>query len=244
MVLGQLQNAFAHTSPKGAEVTGIGLQSDIRKPVDYRVERLLKKGQDLSFISSILIGSYDVIFRLFVQNGYHVPNGFRSLLQISVDETDILAICVLKSGIQGRFLAKIPGEGNNLYGAFLRVMKLFQVVEGGILAAVIHIDDLIVVAAAIKGRDHRILKCSYIFGFVVAGDNERQFHGHQLTILDFLHYMLFLPHRQEIREIISYSKLTEWEKCDNLSTIIASMGSFSFDSIQRVSGWCEGIWNG
>ena len=80
MVFCKGQQAVANTSAENAEVAGIRLKGHPGKPVDQGIERFLKKGKDLPFAAAILIGGYNVIFRLLIQNSHHVPGNFRALL--------------------------------------------------------------------------------------------------------------------------------------------------------------------
>ena len=50
-------------------------------------------------------------------------------------------------------------------------MEFFKVVKGGILAAVVNIDNLVVIAAAVKGSDDGLLESGHIFRFIVARSN-------------------------------------------------------------------------
>ena len=68
------------------------------------------------------------------------------------------------------FFTKITGKGDYLNRAFLSGMDFSQVMERSVPAAVVDKYDLIVVIAAIESRDNGILKSSYVFRFVVAGN--------------------------------------------------------------------------
>ena len=183
MILGEAQNAVPDAPAEGPEVTGVRLQRHVRELVDNGIEALFKEGQNLTLPAAVLVGSHYVILGLFIQNLYHVPDDFRPLLQVGINKGDVLSGSVLESCVETGFLAKIPGEGDDLYGAFLLGMDFFQIVQGGILAAVVDEDDFIIISAAFKGGDHRSLKGSHIFCLIIAGNNQGQFHKyHSLSI--------------------------------------------------------------
>ena len=117
---------------------------------------------------------------LFVQNFYHLPDNLRPLLQIRVNEGDVFSVCVLEPSVQSGFLSEITGEGNHLYGALLGCMELFQIMKGRILGAIVNKHNFVIIAAAGKGRQHRLLERGHIFRFVIAGNNKGQLHGNHL----------------------------------------------------------------
>ena len=79
---------------------------------------------------------------------------------------------MLQSGIEPGFLPKIPGERDDLDGAALVSVELFQIMKRGVPAAIVDKDNFIVITAALESGDHSILKGSDIFCFVVTGNDQ------------------------------------------------------------------------
>ena len=173
MILCQFYNAVCHTSANGAEVAGVGLQVHIGKLVDQGIKGFFEEGKHLAFTPAVLIGGNDIVFRLFIQNLYHIPDDFRPLLQIGIDKADIFTAGLGQTGVNTGFLAEISGKTYHLYRTFLLGVDLAQIVHGGILAAIVNKYDLIIVAAVFKGFNGGILKSLHILRFVIAGNNER-----------------------------------------------------------------------
>ena len=61
-------------------------------------------------------------------------------------------------------------------------MELLKIMKCCILGAVINKHDFVIIAAAIKGGQNRILERSYILCFVIARDNKGQLHGNHLKM--------------------------------------------------------------
>ena len=99
MIFSQLQNAVFYTPPEGPEITGLRLQCHIGELVDDFIKALFEEGKNLALVAPILIGSHHVIVRVLVQEGNHVPDNFRPLLQVGVNQADIISVCVLQPGI-------------------------------------------------------------------------------------------------------------------------------------------------
>ena len=158
MVFGQVHDAVTDDASEGAEIAGIRFQLYIGQLVDQRIETLLEPGQDLTFASAVLVGGNDIVFGLLVQNLYHVPDNLRTLLQVSVNEGDIFAAGLGHTGVDTGFFAEITGEADDLDWATLCLEDLLQVVQGGIPAAIVDKDDLVIIAAAFKGADNGILE--------------------------------------------------------------------------------------
>ena len=57
-----------------------------------------------------LISRNHIHFWLFIQNFYHVPDNFRILLKISVNDRNIGSGGILQSCINGRFFTEISGK--------------------------------------------------------------------------------------------------------------------------------------
>ena len=55
-------------------------------------------------------------------------------------------------------------------------MQLLNDGPGSIFAAIIHKDDLIIIAAVFESLNHCIVKGIYIFCFIVAGNDQGKFH--------------------------------------------------------------------
>ena len=121
---------------------------------------------------SVLISSHHVVVGVLIQKGDHVPYDLRPLLQIRVDQTDIVSACMLESCIERRFLTEIPREGYYLYRAFPIGIDFSQLVQRGILTAVVYKDDLIGIAAALKRLDGLLLEKRHILRLVVARDDQ------------------------------------------------------------------------
>ena len=79
---------------------------------------------------------------------------------------------MLEACVEGGLLAEVPGKADHLYRARLGGVEFFQVVEGGVPAAVIHKDDLVVISAAAEGGDNRVLKGFHVFRLVVARNDQ------------------------------------------------------------------------
>ena len=107
------------------EVAGVGLQCHLGQLVDDAVKALFEEGQHLSFSPAILEGRDHVEFRFFVQDFHHVPDDFRTLLEVGVNQADILARRVLQARVNSGLLAEIPGEGHHLHWALLGGVKFF-----------------------------------------------------------------------------------------------------------------------
>lgn len=185
VVFRQFQQTVAYTAAEGAEIAGIGVEIHVRQVIDDVVKPLLEERKHFSLATAVLISGDNIVFRLFVQNFNHFQNDFRLLLKIRIDQSDILTAGVLHPGVDGRFLAEVSGEGNDLYRAYLRFIQFFQVVKCSVLAAVIDEYDLIIIAAAVKGGNDRRLKRRHILRFIVAGDYKGKFHGNQLAIVNY-----------------------------------------------------------
>ena len=183
VVFGQFQNTVPDAAAKGTEIAGIRVQLHGGHFVDDAVKALLEEGQSLAFPPAVLIGGNNVILRLAVQDVHHLPDDLRPLLQVRIDEGDIFPVGMLQSGVKPRFLSEIPGKADDFHGTFPGSIELFQVVEGGIGAAVVHVDDLIVIAAVLKGGPDGRLKGGHVLGLIEAGDDQRQFHGGILPIV-------------------------------------------------------------
>ena len=63
--------------------------------VDNGVEVFLKERQHLAFATTILVGSNHINVRIFVENLHHIPNDFRPLLQVGIDQRDIFTTGVV-----------------------------------------------------------------------------------------------------------------------------------------------------
>ena len=176
MIFGQFQNAVPDAAAEGAEIAGVRMKLYGGHFIDDAVKALFEEGKGLAFPAAVLIGGNNVILGLVVQNIHHIPDDLWPLLQVRIDEGDIFPVGVLQSGVKPCFLAKIPGEADDLHGTFPGGIELFQVVEGGVGAAVVHIDDLVVIAAVLKGGPDGRLKGGHILGLVEAGNDQRQFH--------------------------------------------------------------------
>lgn len=170
VVFPQLQNAVPDTAAEGAEVAGIRLQGHVGELVDDGIKAALEEREHLSLTAAVLVGGHHIVLRLLVQNLHHVPDNLWPLLQVGIDQTDVLAVGVFQSGVNAGFLAEIPGEGHHLHRAGLDGVEFFQIVQRGILAAVVDIDQFIVIATAVKGGHHCLLKGGYIFRLVIAGN--------------------------------------------------------------------------
>ena len=144
------------------------------KPILTRADRYTRtasKTQTIINNSGVKLFSITLDASFIVQDLHHIPGDLRTLLQIRVDKADVVTVGMLQTSVEGRFLAEITGEGNDLGGAFFGFVELFQVVPGGIPAAIVHKNDFIIIAAARKSLDGSILEGCNIFCFIVAGDN-------------------------------------------------------------------------
>ncbi len=121
MILRQRQDALRHFPAESAEVAGVRAELYGGKPVDEAVKSLFEEGQHLSIAPLVLVGSYNVIFRLGVQNLHHLPYQLRPLLQVCIDQADICPLGMAQAGIQSGFLAEVPEKLTTLTGhAWLR----------------------------------------------------------------------------------------------------------------------------
>ena len=170
MVFRKLQNAVPDAAAEGTEVAGVGLQGHLGQLIDDAVKALFEEGQRLSFSPAILKCRDHVEFRFLVQNFHHVTDDFRTLLEVGVNEADIVSCRVLQARVNSGLLAEIPGEGYHLHGAFLGGVELFQIVQRCVPAAVVNEDDLVIIAAAVKGGDDRLLKQGDVIRFVITGN--------------------------------------------------------------------------
>ena len=69
-----------YTAADGAEITGIVVQIGIGKLVDEAVEAFFEEGKHLSFTPAILVSSYHVVIRIFLQksnNSQHFQQLYR-----------------------------------------------------------------------------------------------------------------------------------------------------------------------
>ena len=173
MILPHFQKALGHGTAEGAEIAGVGSEFHIGQVVAELIEGLFEEGQHLSLSPAVLIGRHHIVFGLFLQQLHHIPDDLRPLLEVCIDEGRIIPHGLLKSGINGAFLSEIPGKAHDLHGAFSLPKEFFQVVEGGVGAAVIHKNNFIVISAGCKGIDHRLLKICHILRFVVGRDDQR-----------------------------------------------------------------------
>ena len=82
----------------------------------------------------------------------------------------------MESGIESSLFSEVPGKRDHLYRTGLGGKDFFQIVQGGVRAAVVHKDNLIVIAAAVESLDHSFLKGNDIFRFVIAGDHKGKLH--------------------------------------------------------------------
>ena len=124
VIFREIDDAFCNTAAESAEVAGISLQLDAGHFVDQGIEATLEKRQDLAFAAAVLIGGYNVILRLLVQNPDHVPDDLRPLLQISIDEGNVFTGSLLHASVDTGFFAEVSRKGNDLDRAFLGIKKL------------------------------------------------------------------------------------------------------------------------
>ena len=176
MVFGQSQKAIPDAPAEGTEIAGVRLKPNLGEPVNETIEALFEEGEHLALASPILKRRHHVHLGLALQNLHHLAHQLRPLLQIRVDEGNVVPPGVLQPGVNARLLAEIPGEGDDLHRAGVRCVELFQVMQGGVPAAVVNIHNFVVIAAAVKGRYHRLLEGGYIFRLVVAGDDQGKLH--------------------------------------------------------------------
>ena len=129
--------------------------------------------ENLALAAPVLISRHNVVFRLFVQNLYHIPDDFRPLLQIRVNEADIFSGGVPQAGVNTRLLAEVPGEGDDLHLAVAPGVDFFQIVQRGVLTAVVNVDDFDFISAVPESRQRGFMKGNDIFPLVIAGDYQR-----------------------------------------------------------------------
>ena len=177
MVLGKVNDILRHTAAEGAEIAGVGVEFDTGQVIDDAVKVLFEEPQHLALPTAILIGGHHIVFRLLLQNGHHVPDDLRPLLEVGVDEGDVVAGGLLKAGVNGGLLAEIPGQGNHLHRAFLGGEELFQTEEGIVPAAVVDKDDFIVIAAVVEGIVNRVQEQINGFLFIITGNHQGKLQG-------------------------------------------------------------------
>ena len=173
MILRQSQDAFRHLAAKRTKIAGIRAQLHSRELIDEPVEIFFEKGQNLPVAPFILVGCDDVELRLGVQNLHHLPHQLRTLLQVCVDQGNVVSLGAGQTGVQTGFLSKVAGKADDTDGAILCGIELFQLRQGLIAAAVVDVDNLICVPAALKSVHDRFLKGCYIFFLVVAWNDQR-----------------------------------------------------------------------
>ena len=102
---------------------------------------------------------------------------------------------MLQPRVDAGLLAEIPGEGDDLYLAVAPGIDLFQVVQGGIPAAVIDVDNFQLPVA--QGLYSRLVKGDHIFSLVIAGNHQRKLcHRFALHETNLFHYSPGMPLRQ------------------------------------------------
>ena len=173
MVLAQQQQTVPDAAAEGAEIAGVGVQTDLGELIDDGIEALFEEGEDLALAAPVLISRHNVVFRLLVQNLYHIPDDFRPLLQIRVNEADVFPGGVPQAGVNTRLLAEVPGEGDDLHLAVAPGVDFFQIVQRGVLTAVVDVDDFDFISAVPESRQRGFMKGNDIFPLVIAGDDQR-----------------------------------------------------------------------
>ena len=241
VVFGKLQDAVPYAAAEGPEIAGVRLQGNLGQLIDDLIEALLEEGEDLSLVAPVLIGGYNVVFRFFIQDVHHIPNDFRPLLQIRIDEADVFAGGVLQACVNAGLLAEIPGEGHNFYPAVLPGIDFFQIVQRCVPTAVVNVDDLDFIPAAPKGIQGRLMKGNNVLALIVAGDHQRKLY-HRGYTPKYQILPIIATFRPFVKKEQGFSKksLTFSQYPGRISEMQThGTGGFPKNGFQRGRGWCE-----